>query len=71
MGAISDIYCLGGIRISMDCKDLWADDVFVEGLWRRFKYEEIYLERFTTVAEAHKILPGLGVHSVFQWKLLA
>ena len=33
-----------GIRISMDGKGAWRDNVFVERLWRSIKYEEIYLK---------------------------
>ena len=31
------------IRISMDGKGAWRDNVFVERLWRTIKYEEVYL----------------------------
>jgi transposase InsO family protein len=30
-----------GIRISMDGKGAWRDNVFVERLWRSVKYEEV------------------------------
>ena len=32
------------IRISMDGKGSWRDNVFVERLWRSVKYEEVYLK---------------------------
>jgi len=32
------------IRISMDGKGRWMDNVFVERLWRSLKYEEVYLK---------------------------
>jgi putative transposase len=35
-----------GIQISMDGKGRWADNVFVERLWRSLKYEHVYLSRF-------------------------
>ena len=38
------------IRISMDGKGRWADNVYVERLWRTIKYEFVYLHRFETVA---------------------
>jgi putative transposase len=41
-----------GIRISMDGKGAWRDNVFVERLWRSVKYEEVYLRAYSTVAEA-------------------
>ena len=41
-----------GIRISMDGKGRWVDNMFVECLWRSLKYEEVYLKAYETVAEA-------------------
>ena len=32
-----------GIRISMDGKGCWRDNVFIERVWRSIKYEEVYL----------------------------
>ena len=32
-----------GIRISMDGRGCWRDNIFVERLWRSLKYEEVYL----------------------------
>ena len=40
------------IRISMDGKGSWRDNVFVERLWRTIKYEEVYLHAYTDVPEA-------------------
>ena len=40
------------IRISMDGKGCWRDNVFVERLWRTVKYEEIYLHAHETVSAA-------------------
>ena len=34
------------IRISMDGKGSWRDNVFVERLWRSVKYEEVYLKAY-------------------------
>ena len=41
-----------GIRVSMDGKDRYLDNIFVERLWRSIKYEEVYLKAYQTVAEA-------------------
>ena len=41
-----------GIRISMDGKGCWRDNVFVERLWRSIKYEEVYLHAYASVSEA-------------------
>jgi len=43
-----------GIRISMDGKGLWMDNVFVERLWRSLKYEEVYLKAYESMAEARE-----------------
>ena len=40
------------IRISMDGKGRWRDNVFVERLWKSIKYEEVYLHAYNTVSEA-------------------
>jgi len=36
-----------GIRISMDGKGCWRDNVFIERVWRSIKYEEVYLLRIS------------------------
>jgi putative transposase len=41
-----------GIAISMDGKGRWADNVFVERLWRSLKYEHVYLHAYESVTEA-------------------
>lgn len=38
------------VQISMDGKDPWVDNVFVERLWRSVKYEDIYLWAYETPA---------------------
>ena len=40
------------IKISMDGKGAWRDNVFVERLWRSIKYEEVYLRAYVSVSEA-------------------
>ncbi|TMJ71952.1 MAG: IS3 family transposase, partial [Alphaproteobacteria bacterium] len=40
------------ITISMDGKGRCMDNIFVERLWRSLKYEEVYLNAYTSVAEA-------------------
>lgn len=46
-----------GIKISMDGKGRWMDNVFIERLWRSLKYEEIYLKAYDSVAQARQ---GIG-----------
>jgi putative transposase len=45
------------IKISMDGKGAWRDNVFVERLWRTIKYEEVYLRAYASVTEARS---GIG-----------
>ena len=40
-----------GIRISMDGKGRWMDNVVIERLWRSLKYERIQLYSYGTVGE--------------------
>ena len=37
------------VKISMDGKGRWMDNVFIERLWRSLKYEEIYLKAYNSV----------------------
>ena len=39
------------VRISMDGRGCWMDNVFIERLWRSLKYECIYLHAFETGSE--------------------
>jgi len=50
--AFTGLLASHGIAISMDGKGAWRDNVFVEGLWRSVKYEEVYLRAYETVGEA-------------------
>jgi putative transposase len=45
-----------GVRISMDGKGRWIDNVFVERLWRSVKYESIYLHAYETPREVRVAL---------------
>ena len=40
-----------GVRVSMDGKGRWVDNVFVERLWRSVKYEDLYLHAYETMRE--------------------
>jgi putative transposase len=40
-----------GIRISMDGRGRWLDNVFIERFWRSLKYECVYLHAFETSSE--------------------
>ena len=41
-----------GVRISMDGKGRYSDNIFVERLWRTVKYEEVYLKAYSGGREA-------------------
>ena len=41
-----------GIRISMDGRGRWLDNVFIERLWRSLKYEDVYLKGYADGREA-------------------
>ena len=41
-----------GIKISMDGKGCYLDNIYIERFWRTIKYEEVYLKSYETVAEA-------------------
>jgi len=50
--AFIDVLREHDIRISMDGKGCWRDNVFVERLWKSVKYEHVYLHAYGTVSEA-------------------
>ena len=50
--AFTDVLHNNEIKISMDGKGAWRDNVFVERLWRTVKYEEVYLRAYDSVSDA-------------------
>ena len=42
----TDVLKSRDIRISMDGKGRWIDNVFIERLWRSVKYEDVYLKAY-------------------------
>ena len=50
------------IKISMDGKGRWVDNVFVERLWRSVKYEEVYLKAYDDIRSARA---SLGIYFEF------
>ena len=54
--AFSGVLQAQGVRISMDGKGRWIDNVFVERLWRSVKYEEVYLHAYESPREANAAL---------------
>ncbi len=41
-----------GVKLSMDGRGAWRDNVFVERVWRTIKYEDVYLKAYARVSEA-------------------
>ena len=41
-----------GVRISMDGKGWYTDNIFVERLWRTVEYEEVYQKAYSNGREA-------------------
>ena len=41
-----------GVRISMDGKGRFLDNIFIERLWRSLKYEEVFIKAYGSVPEA-------------------
>ena len=54
--AFTDLMKVNGIRISMDGKGSWRDNVFIERLWQTIKYEEVYLKAYESVSQARASL---------------
>src|SRR5215510_7600490 len=51
-GEFTGMLTAAGIRISMDGRGRWIDNVFIERLWRSKKYEDIYLTGYADGREA-------------------
>ena len=47
-----------GVRISMDGKGRFLDNIFIERLWRSLKYEEVFIKAYESVAEARRGIGG-------------
>ncbi len=48
--AFTDLLKEHEIKISMDGKGSWRDNVFIERLWRSVKYEDIYLRAYDSAS---------------------
>ena len=47
-----------GVRVSMDGKGRWMDNVFIERLWRAVKYEGVYRWSYANLHELEQALAG-------------
>ena len=60
------------IKISMDGRGRWIDNVFIERLWKSVKYEDVYLKAYNSISEATKgndVNNGLSPST--PWKTIA
>ena len=60
--AVTGTLAAAGIRISMDGRGRWMDNVFIERLWRSLKHEDIYLKGYADGREARE---GIGTWIAF------
>jgi putative transposase len=50
--AFTDVLKASNVKISMDGKGRWVDNVIIERFWRSLKYEDVYLKAYDSVNEA-------------------
>jgi len=55
--AFTGVLASAGIRISMDGRGRWMDNVFIERLWRSLKHEDVYLKGY---ADGHEARVGIA-----------
>jgi putative transposase len=60
--AFTGTLAAAGVRISMDGRGRWMDNVFIERLWRSLKYEDIYFKGYADGREART---GIGAWFAF------
>src|SRR3954464_14375336 len=47
-----------GVRVSMDGKGRFLDNIFIERLWRSLKYEDVFIKAYGSVPEARRSIGG-------------
>jgi putative transposase len=60
--AFTDILNANGIRISMDGRGRWMDNIMIERLWKSVKYEDVYLKAYDSIPAARE-----GLKSYFEF----
>jgi putative transposase len=60
--AFTGTLAAAGIRISMDGRGRWMDNVFIERLWRSLKHEDVYLKGY---ADGREAKAGIGAWIAF------
>jgi Integrase core domain len=56
--AFTGVLASSGIRISMDGKGRYLDNIFIERLWRSLKYEDVYIKAYASVPDARRAIGG-------------
>jgi putative transposase len=54
----TDVLKASGVRISMDGKGRYLDNIFIERLWRSLKYEDVYIKAYASVPAARRGIGG-------------
>ena len=62
LGGFTGALLAAGVRISMDGRGRWMDNVFVERLWRSLKHEDNYLKGY---ADGREAKAGIGAYFAF------
>jgi putative transposase len=57
--AFTGVLVKSGVRISMDGRGRWMDNVFIERLWRSLKHEDVYLKGY---ADGREAKAGIGAY---------
>ncbi len=60
--AFTGVLIKAGVRISMDGRGRWMDNVFIERVWRSLKYEDVYLRGY---ADGREAKVGIGEYFAF------
>ena len=58
----TSVLIAAGVRISMDGRGRWMDNVFIERVWRSLKYEDVYLKGY---ADGREAKAGIGAYFAF------
>jgi putative transposase len=60
--AFTGALAAAGVKISMDGRGRWMDNVFIERLWRSLKHEDVYLKGY---ADGREAWTGIGAWMAF------
>ena len=52
--AFTAILIRNNIKISMDGRNRWMDNIFIERFWKTLKYQEVYLKAYESISHARK-----------------